>query len=110
MYPLEKYKYYRAGSRIIAISSYAGKIVKGIAKCNPRDEFDLEVGKRLAAARCNTKIAKRRYIRACQKCKDAQENFVDAEQYYNDMIWYEEDSYKNWEQAQDEEYELVNSL
>ena len=110
MYPLEKYKYYRGGSKIVAVSTYAGKTIRGVARCNPRDEFDLEKGKRLAAARCNEKIAKRRYIRACQKCKDAQESFSEAENYYNDMIMYEEDSYQDWERAQDEIFDLINSF
>jgi hypothetical protein len=41
---------------VVAISRHAGQIVKGYAVCDPADEFDLEVGKKLAAARCNKKV------------------------------------------------------
>ena len=32
-----KYKYYTAGNKVIAVSTYAGKTVKGVAKCDPKD-------------------------------------------------------------------------
>ena len=44
--------------RIAAVSSFAGKPVKGYADCHPNDEFDREYGYALAAARCAEKIAK----------------------------------------------------
>ena len=45
MYPFEKYRYYTAGNKIIAVSTYAGKTVRGIAKCAEGDTFDIEKGK-----------------------------------------------------------------
>ena len=42
---------------ICAMSTYAGKNVKGYAKLNEGDEWNWETGKALAIARCNTKIA-----------------------------------------------------
>ena len=59
-YALNKYKYARTGNKVIAISTYAGRTVKGVAKTDPRDTFSLEDGKKLAAARCNAKIAIKR--------------------------------------------------
>ena len=107
MYPLEKYKYYQAGNKVIAVSSFAGHTVRGVSKCNPNDEFDLEKGKKLAALRCNEKVARRRYARACKKEEEALRTYIAAERHYNDMIWYEEDSYNEWMSAIDaiEEYE-----
>ena len=53
-----RYKYYTNNKDVVvAVSSYAGKTVRGVAKCDPRDTFDIEKGKELAAARCNEKIA-----------------------------------------------------
>jgi hypothetical protein len=52
---------------VTAISEYAGKPVKGIAKCSPEDEFDENVGVKLATARCKTKIAKKQYKTASNK-------------------------------------------
>jgi hypothetical protein len=100
MYPLEKYKYYQAGNKVIAVSSFAGRTVRGVAKCNPKDEFDLEKGKKLAAFRCNEKVARRRFARAIGKCDEAYDNYVKAEFAYDKAIMYEEDSYEEWIAAQ----------
>ena len=62
-----KYKYVITDKRVIAISSFAGRTVRGIAKCHPNDPFDVEYGKKLAAARCNAKIAEKRWKRARDK-------------------------------------------
>ena len=51
MYPIEKYRYFTNGSKVVAVSTYAGKTVRGVANCDPNDEFSLEKGKELAAAR-----------------------------------------------------------
>ena len=72
---MSKYVFYTTKNKVIAVSTYAGKIVKGIAKCNPIDEYDLEKGKKLAAARCNVKVAEKRCKRAVRKCEEAKENF-----------------------------------
>ena len=64
------YKYYTNNKNVVvAVSTYAGKKVRGVAKCAPEDTFDLEDGKYLAAARCNEKIAHLRYKRAMEKNK-----------------------------------------
>lgn len=42
MYPIEKYRYYTNGRRVIAVSTYAGKTVRGVATCDPGDEFSME--------------------------------------------------------------------
>lgn len=62
-----KYKYIVTPTKVIALSTYAGRPVRGIAKCHPNDTFDVEYGKALAAARCNEKIARKRYARATKK-------------------------------------------
>lgn len=68
-FPIEKYCFYKyenknGGTDIVAVSTYAGKTVRGVAKCDPRDEFDVEKGKKLAAARCNDRVARKRVARA----------------------------------------------
>ena len=56
-----KYSYFTNGKdTVVAVASYAGKRVRGVAKCSDKDEFDLAKGEKLAAARCNLKIAKMR--------------------------------------------------
>ena len=62
---MTKYSFYTDGkTKVIAVSTYAGKVVRGVAKCDVNDTFSLEKGKELAAARCNEKIAKKRFTRA----------------------------------------------
>ncbi len=79
-------------NKVIALSTYAGKTVRGIAKCDPRDEFDLEAGKDLAAARCNVKVAKKRLHRAMKKKIEAMEALLEAKRHYDQMSQYLDDS------------------
>ena len=71
-FSLDKYKFITHDNEVIAISTYAGKTVRGIAKLHPQDTFNLENGKKLAAARCNEKIAAKRFARAVKKIKEAE--------------------------------------
>ena len=94
---LEKYKYYtfkneNGGTTVVAVSTYGGKPVKGYAKCDPRDDFDLEEGKRLAAARCNVKVANKRVTRASQKYLEAAQAAVEAAEHFEKMKQYYMDS------------------
>lgn len=74
--------------KVIALSTYAGKVVRGIAKCSPSDEFDEEYGKKLAAARCNLKVAEKRNRRAARKCIEATDNYAKASKVYEQMRYY----------------------
>ncbi|MCD8210670.1 MAG: hypothetical protein LUC37_03895 [Prevotella sp.] len=51
---------------IVAVAGYNGKYIRGIAKCCPEDNFDIDLGKSLAAARVNLKIER-------EKAKNAEE-------------------------------------
>lgn len=97
--PLDRYDFYVPETcdgkpyQVIAVSSFAGHKVRGVAKCNPKDTFNLENGKRLAVARCNRKIAKRRMARAADRYSDAfaamlaaNEQYEKARQYYIDAV------------------------
>lgn len=64
-FPIEKYKFIRhkaedGRERIIALSTYCGRPVKGTAICASDDTFDEDAGKKLAAARCEVKVAHKR--------------------------------------------------
>ena len=91
-FSLDKYKFYKRGNDIIAVSTYAGKTVKAYAKCDPRDSYDEQAGKELAAARCNAKIADKREARARRKVMEAQAQLDAARQHYEQMAQYLEDS------------------
>ena len=100
MYPMEKYKYYTTNNKVIAVSTYAGKTVRGVAKCDPRDTFDLEKGKVLAAKRCNEKVAKRRYARAQKRVKEAARDLQAAQNHYHKMLQYMNDAHDAYGQAE----------
>ena len=96
----KRYKYIETGSNaIIAISTYAGKPVKGVAKCDPNDNFSYTYGKKLAKARCDAKISRKRYKNANSKLKAAHETLIAAREYYNKMVEYEMDSFKAMDAA-----------
>ena len=91
-YPLEKYRFYKQGRKIIAVSTYAGRTVRGIASCNPVDEYNEEVGKQIAAGRCNLKIAEERCRRAQNKFDNAKIEFLKAQEHMQKMYEYLQDS------------------
>ena len=44
-----KYKFYKfhideKGKKVVAVTHYAGRTIKGIAKCAPVDTFDIDFG------------------------------------------------------------------
>lgn len=102
-YPLEKYTYYFTGNKVIAVSTYAGKAVRGVAKCDPRDEFSVKDGKKLAAARCNDRIARKRAARAHAELQKADRALKDAKAHAEKMAEYYAD-------ATDRKAEAANEL
>lgn len=109
-FPLEKYKFVVLSDKVIAISSYAGKTVKGVAKCAPGDTFDVEKGKQLAAARCNMKVAEKRLKRANAKLEMADQILVEADAFYQKMADYADDAFSQLEDALYELDELETSM
>lgn len=109
----KRYKYVRDGDNtVIAISTYAGKTVKGIAKCEPNDKFSYDYGKKLAKARCDVKILKKRYKNADSKLKAAYETLIAARiaarKYYNKMFNYKADAFKAMEAAKENLANILN--
>lgn len=111
-YSLDKYRFYfdEKNATVIAISTYAGKIVKGYAKCDPRDEFDKKAGMKLAAARCNERIAKKRHARAAKKIVEAQRLLEEARQHYEKMSDYFEDSKREASKAHMNVQDLLKNM
>lgn len=109
-FPLEKYRFYQNGNRIIAVSTYAGKTVRGVAICHPEDKFDLELGKRIAAARCNEKIAKKRLDRANSKAMEAAFDVTQAQKHQRDMQEYYNDAFVAYNNAAQEYDKLIATV
>ena len=86
-YPIDKYHFYTDNkSIVVAVSTYAGHTVRGVAKCANGDTFNYETGRKVAAAICNKKIAEKRYNRACHKYEDANIEFKKADAKLYNMI------------------------
>ena len=94
-------------TRVAAVSSFAGKPVKGYADCHPNDEFNLAYGQALAAARCAEKIAAKRMKRAYSKVDEAKAQVNAALAHLEKMMRYESDAEANYNIAS---YELAELL
>lgn len=110
-YQFFKFQHKRAdGSvcmRIVAVSTFAGKPVKGHADCHPNDEFDEEYGMALAAARCAEKIAAKRCNRAYSKVDEATAQVNVAMAHLQKMMKYEADAEAHYNTAA---YDLAEIL
>ena len=83
------YRFYISNDNVVvALSTYAGKTVRGVAKCAPEDTFSLEKGKKLAVARCNEKIALKRWKNARRRFDAAKKELDAAQRHFNAMYKY----------------------
>ena len=78
---------------VIAMAKSDGKTIKGVAKCSPNDTFDVEVGKKLAEARCKYKVMKRQALEAAdlvdfyrEVVEDGKKSLEKAKQFSWDMF------------------------
>ena len=109
-YSLDRYNYYTTQNKVIAVSTYVGRTVKGIAKCDPRDTFSIDSGKKIAAARCNEKVATKRAGRAYKKIVSAKNELEKNIAYYNKMVDYYNDSLASLKQASEDVENLVSQF
>ena len=79
MLNLKDFRFFKTNNKVVAIRTYIGKTVKGIAKCDPRDNYDEEIGMKLAAARCNNKVATKRMHRSYNEMLAAERDLKIAE-------------------------------
>ena len=67
---------------IVCLTTFAGQVVRGVARCSPNDEWNIEVGKEYATARCAAKVALKRLRRA----EDLVKWSHDALEFYNAQV------------------------
>lgn len=87
---------------VVATSTYAGKTVRGVARCHPNDEFDIDKGIQLAVYRCNLKVADKRQARACRKVKEAKLALYEAQVFLDKMLDYRAQSVSDYLSAKDD--------
>ena len=114
-YPFDKYRFAhtmtkKGEHKVIALSTYAGKTVRGVAICSADDSFSLDKGKELAAARCALKVARKRVNRADDKLQEAVTMSILADKYLEDMQDYFEDAIKGEQAAEDALSNVLNRL
>lgn len=64
--------YYNEENRtVVCTTLYKEQMVRGISKCDPEDEFNVERGKKLAYLRCKAKFARKKFKHALNVEKDA---------------------------------------
>lgn len=105
-----RYKFYNSDNKVVALGSFAGKTVRGVAKCDPADTFSLEDGKELAAARCEAKIAEKRAKCAFNKLVEAIRDFEKAKEHLDAMRKYYTKSVSESEAAKKASTEIFERL
>lgn len=103
----DKYKIYSSDHEVVAVSTYAGRTVRGMAKCHPDDQMDYDKGVNLAKARCHMKIAAKRRKRSEKKMLEAYKQVTEAVAYYNRMVDYNKDSIEDFLAAENEVAALI---
>ena len=114
-FPIERYKFVERPMKngtvqVIAISTYMGKVVKGVANCSPEDSYDFTTGMELAAARCGLKIAYKRHSRALAKREEAKRMLEEAQNYLERMNEYAYDSAEEVREAETNLNKLIETL
>ena len=105
-----KYRFYNSDNKVVAVSTYAGKPVRGVAKCDPEDVFSIEDGQKLAAARCNEKIAEKRLKRAKRKYDEACADYLAANKYLGRMSAYLTDAHKSLVDARENVADVLKKI
>lgn len=95
------YKIHRSKNKVFAIGSFAGKPVRGIAKCDPEDTFSMRIGEDLATARCENKIAIKRVKYAEAKKAAALKAFNEAKKFLDEMNAYYDKSVEQLSEARE---------
>ena len=89
-----KYRFYEFVDKntnqkcVAALSTFAKKDVRPVAKCDPSDTYDYELGKKIAKARLDSKIAEKRYKYSEKRVKEALRAVKDAQKEVDKMLTY----------------------
>lgn len=97
-------------TKVIVLTKYAGRPVRGIAKCSPNDTFNETLGRDLAQLRCDLKVAKLRMKRAMVKYAEAAKEWNRADEHLADMEDYYFNSRAEYENLLAEEKEMLEKL
>lgn len=108
--PFDRYKYYVQGNKVHAVSKYAGKTIRATAICSPCDDFDLEVGKGVAARKCNIKVSDKRLRHAEQRLAEAKAAYKAATSELNVAYDYFDNAFDQAVGAINDFYDYVEEI
>lgn len=108
----KRYRIFRdeESGKIVAVASFAGKAVRGIAKPNPTDVDNPEIGEKLAILRCAKKINTKRLANAEKKLAKAKAELEIAQAHYDQMVRYCKDADEETVEIDNEMEKLMNSI
>ena len=72
--------------QIIVLSTYGGKTVKGTANCSLDDEYNYDIGCKLAMARCNRKVAEKRFKNMSKNTIRMSRELTELQKKYDKMV------------------------
>ena len=95
-----KYNIYEDGKgKVIVVSYYEGRCVRGIAKCSPADEYNAAIGVTLAQTRCDAKIAVLKKKKRIKELENADAVFHKAREEYLKKKQHVDNAIKECEEA-----------
>lgn len=107
---MRTFTYSFAENRVYCMTYYAGKTIRGVAKCDPQDEFDVEAGKKLAKARCNYKLRKKQLKNKIKRCEIAEAELILAQKHARNAVIYKIEAESNLEASKKVLEEIEASL
>ena len=105
-----KYTYNISDKKVYCMTYYAGKTIKGIAKCDPEDTFNEQSGKDLSKARCDVKLTKKKLDRCNKRVLLAAAELEAAQKRYNNALKYQDEALVTYMNARDSLEELTKAL
>ena len=90
-----KYNYYVEGKRVICTTRLGNKKFRAVAVCSDEDTFDEEVGKKIAKARVDVRVAKYKEAQSF----DNYTSMIDVAAYFKSI---EEKKYFKWRKCHNE--------
>lgn len=104
-----RYTFYDTPNKVVCVSTFAKRKVRGVAKCSPEDKFDFKIGHKLAQLRCDKKVAEKRWKKAKDRYEASMDKFANAQKEYVEAIEYWRNSCRAFDEAIDnlEEFEKL---
>lgn len=98
---MARYTFYDTPNKVVCVSTFAKRKVRGIAKCSPEDKFDFKIGHKLAQLRCDKKVAEKRWKKAKDRYEASMNKFANAEKEYEEAHKYWRNSCRAFDEAID---------